>query len=379
MLAYLMNQPGELVRDHVPDPVCGADEVILQTEAVSVCSTDISYYRDHLIPEAWPIIPGHEYVGRVLEVGPELGSAVAVGDRLTYWGQTDFGGLAEYRSLRPLFPGQNPGREKVWHTERNFYDAEQAAAVVVPPEMSSSSVTLTEPLISVMRSILVNPPRPGSKVIMLGAGPSALLALQVLTRCMGVGPTVVIDRNQDRLEIARRLGATQTFNTQSEADELEAFVRDNKDHYAEYVFDALPHVEVDAYGTDVREMAMMLLWPGSTYVVYGATSMLQSIRTWLILAKGLKVQAAPFDVRAFPMSRTAHVAQTALGLVRHGVIDVDALLTGSADFDRPESVYAVFDHYGEGLSLKTSIAFPARGEHGSRRMAEVTGEPASDL
>ncbi|HEX5740997.1 MAG TPA: zinc-binding dehydrogenase [Pilimelia sp.] len=356
MLTYVMSAPGELVQAEVADPVCGPDEVLLQTEAVSVCSTDISYFRGHLVPEQWPIVPGHEYVGRAVEVGKRLAGLVVPGDRLTYWGQTDFGGLAEYRALRPLFPTHDPESERIWHTERNFYDSAQAAAVVVPHGVPSDHATLTEPLISVLRSVLVNPPRPGDTVVLLGCGPSGLLALQVLIRCMGVGQVVVVDRNQQRLNVALQLGATRAFNALHQADELEAFIQQHRDHFADYAFDALPHVEFDGQGRDVRELGMMLLRPGGAYVVYGATALPQSIRTWLILAKGLRVQAAPFDVRAFPMSRTSHVARTALGLIERGVIDVASLLTGQVDFSDADAVHAVFASYGEGLSLKTSIA-----------------------
>ncbi|MEU7280056.1 alcohol dehydrogenase catalytic domain-containing protein [Streptomyces sp. NPDC045431] len=366
MFAYVMTGPGAIARERLDDPVCAPDEVVLRTEAVSVCSTDISYYRGHLIPEVWPIVPGHEYVGRVVEVGKELHGLVGEGERLTYWGQTDFGGMAEYRALRPLFPRDAPERERVWHTGRNFYDAAQAAAVRVPHDLSASLATLAEPLTSVMRSLLVNPPQPGDNVVLLGCGPSALLALQVLTRCMGAGHVVAIDHNQDRLDAAVRLGAAEVFNPVRQADELEAFVAEHQDHFADYVFDALPHVEFDAHGYDVRELAMMLLWPGRNYVVYGATSLPQSLKTWLILAKGLKVQAAPFDVRMFPMRRTAHVLRTAVGLLRQGVVDVAPLLTATVDADDDTAVRNVFRHYGVGGSLKTSISFTAAWD-GSRQ------------
>ncbi|THA48324.1 zinc-binding dehydrogenase [Streptomyces sp. A1136] len=358
MFAYVMSAPGVVTRERLSDPVCGPDEVVLRTEAVSVCSTDISYYRGHLIPESWPVVPGHEYVGQVVEVGARLRGTVTVGERLTYWGQTDFGGLAEFRALRPLFPSDGPERESTWHTERNFYDAAQAAVAVVPPDVPGALATLAEPLTSVLRSLLINPPRPGDTVVLLGCGPSALLALQILTRCMGAGHVVAVDHNPDRLEAALRLGATETFDPAHQADALEAFVARHQDHFADYVFDALPHVELDAHGYDVREMAMRLLRPAGDYVVYGATARPQTLKTWLILAKGLKVQAAPFDVRMFPMRRTAHVLRTALGYLQGGVVDVKPLVTGTVGFHDEDGVRAVFERYGTAASLKTSIAFP---------------------
>jgi hypothetical protein len=48
-----------------------------------------------------------------------------------------------------------------WYTERNFYDADQAAAVIVPDSLPWDAGTIIEPLTSVLRSVLVNPPRPG--------------------------------------------------------------------------------------------------------------------------------------------------------------------------------------------------------------------------
>lgn len=72
MRAYMMDRPGVVGLSTVADPVCGQNEILVATEAVSVCSTDISYFRGHLLPHAWPIIPGHEYVGKIVEVGTSL-------------------------------------------------------------------------------------------------------------------------------------------------------------------------------------------------------------------------------------------------------------------------------------------------------------------
>ncbi|WP_371477311.1 zinc-binding dehydrogenase [Kitasatospora sp. NBC_00315] len=356
MYAYLMNAPGELVRTLVPDPDCGADEVLLRTEAVSICSTDVSYFRGHLFPESWPIIPGHEYVGRVVEVGHRLRDSVQPGDRITYWGQTDFGGMAEYRALRPLFPGR-VGLETSWYTERNFYDADQAAAVVLPPGVPSDLASVVEPLTSVLRSLLLNPPRPGDTCVVLGCGPSALLAVQVLDRYLGAGSVMVLDRNGLRLSTALAHGASFAFNTDTQAAELEGFVREHHDQYADYVFDALPHVDAPglAAGKDIREQAMGLLRPGGVYVIYGATAVPQRINTWMILAKGLKLRSTPFDVRLFPMARSANVTSVALRLIETGLVDARPLITNRVALDDEQGVHRAFTHYGEGASMKTSM------------------------
>ena len=355
MRAYVMDSPGSLRLSTIPDPNCRQDEILVATEAVSVCSTDISYFRGHLFSSEWPLIPGHEYVGQIIEVGSSLVDHIEPGQRVTYWGQTDFGGMAELRALRPIFAHDVGPQESAWYTDRNFYDAHQAATVVVPPDMSPSTATIVEPLTSVLRSLLVNPPKPGDSCVVLGCGPSAQLAIQVLTRYFGVRMVTAVDKIDARLVLARRHGARHTFNTTLDTAELEQLVRDHKDQFADYVFDALPHVNSDGHGKDVRELAMGLLRPGGQYVIYGASAIPQSLNTWLILAKGLHLRATPFDVRLFSMRRSAHVAQIALTLIRSGVVEVDAIVTDHIDFGDQEAVSAAFSNYGSGSSMKFSL------------------------
>ncbi|MEU1276327.1 alcohol dehydrogenase catalytic domain-containing protein [Streptomyces sp. NPDC005799] len=386
MYAYLMNAPGELERASVPDPVFGPDEILLHTEAVSICSTDVSYFRGHLVPETWPIIPGHEYVGRVVEVGRNLRDSVSVGDRVTYWGQTDFGGMAEYRALRPIFPG-SISRETSWYTPRNFYDADQAAAVVLPPTVPSDLASVIEPLTSVLRSLLLNPPRPGDTCVVLGCGPSALLAVQVLERYLGAGSVIALDHNDARLATALRHGASLAFNTDTQGSELDALVRDHHDQYADYVFDALPHIGAPAPGTgkDIREQAMGLLRPEGAYVVYGATAVPQRINTWMILAKGLKLMSTPFDVRAFPMTRSANITGIALRLIETGLVDPRPLVTSRVTLDDEKGVQQAFTGYGGDASMKTSMLAPKvlldymEREAGATDAAEALAEPAGTI
>lgn len=358
-----MDMPGRIGLGRVPNPGCKPDEVLMQTEAVSICSTDISYFRRHLVPDKWPIIPGHEYVGRVIDVGSELRGVVNMGDRICYWGQTDFGGMAEFRAIRPIFARQ-ASHETCWYTERNFYDADQAAAVLIPPDLASTEATMIEPLTSVLRSLLANPPLPGDDCVVLGCGPSAQLAVQVLLRHLGARSVLVVDRNDYRIELARIHGANLGFNIESQAEELEQFVHDHNDHYADYVFDALPHVLVSGKNKDVRELGMGLLRPGGLYVIYGAAGVLQQINTWIILAKGLRIQATPFDVRRFPMSRSAHVAEVALRLVQAGLIDTSSIVSSYVAMSDEASVQEVFRSYGHGREMKTS--FVAGGAVGSQ-------------
>jgi L-iditol 2-dehydrogenase/threonine 3-dehydrogenase len=277
------------------------------------------------------------------------------GDRLVYWGQSDFDGLAEFRAIRPLLPNQIG--QTMWYTERNFYDSHQAAVVVVPDDLDSGLATMIEPLTSILRCLLVNPPKPGDVCVVLGCGPSALLGIQVMSRMLGVARIVVVEQDARRIELARRLGADSSFDVVAQASELTEFVRDYHDSLADYVLDALPHVAVREGRLDIRSLAMGLLKPGGEYVIYGATMLPQPVSTWHVLAKGLHLRATPFDVRAFPMMRSAHCARTALALVRSGLVSVVPLVTSTLHFDDEDGVREAFANYGADGGMKTSIVF----------------------
>jgi L-gulonate 5-dehydrogenase len=356
--AYLMTGPGEIGLADVADPLCKSDQILVATEAVSICSTDVSYFRGHLSPEQWPIVPGHEYVGRVVDVGINCVAPVSPGDRITYWGQTDFDGLAEFRCITPIFPvRRDEAIETGWYTRRGFLDANQAATIRLPAGLPADQATLIEPVTSVLRSILLNLPRPGDVAVVLGCGPTGLIAAQLLRRCYGISYLVALDTDPSRRAVAAESGADLVLDPVTEREALEQLAEEHHGAVADYVFDTLPYVDGASDSGVVRSAAMRMLRAEGRYIVFGATDKPQSFDHWLMLAKGLQVQAAPFDVRAFPMSRTAHVMRVAAELLSSGLLDVSRLVTGDIAFCDESAVRRVFTHYGQGGSLRTSIRF----------------------
>ena len=69
-------QPTEIERRAV-----GAKDVLIQVQFAGICHSDIHTVRGDWGPKAYPLVPGHEIVGVVAEVGPEV-TRHAVGDRV---------------------------------------------------------------------------------------------------------------------------------------------------------------------------------------------------------------------------------------------------------------------------------------------------------
>ncbi|WP_219813723.1 alcohol dehydrogenase catalytic domain-containing protein [Rathayibacter rathayi] len=341
--------PGDLRLSTRPIPATPADGVLLRTRAVSICSTDVSFFDGHLFPDDYPVVLGHEYVGVVVDRGPEIAErgTVCVGDRLVYWGQTDFDGLAEYRSVRPVFAGER--KTDPFPAERSFVDDRRAAAVVVPSSLPDIGASLIEPTTGVLRSILGNPPAVGDRVLILGAGPIGIIAGSVLRKTFAVSEVVVLDQNLARNARAAAIVADRAVTP--------AELADIPDDYFDYVFDGLPTIRVDDDELDPRRQAMRRLRPNGRYVLYGASQEMQKFDTWLLLAKGIKMVSVPFDVRAFPMHRSAVVMRTALAAISSGVVDIDSLITRVHPFADFEGLRTIFAEYRTTSDLKIVIDF----------------------
>lgn len=66
MFAALMRAPGELVLEDVPDPSCPAGGAFVKVEAYSVFGTDVKMLEHGHKDLRYPMILGHEIVGRIL-------------------------------------------------------------------------------------------------------------------------------------------------------------------------------------------------------------------------------------------------------------------------------------------------------------------------
>lgn len=82
MIAMSLSAPGARLAEEVrPDPTPGPGEIRLRVRACGVCRTDLHVVDGDLPPRRRPIIPGHEVVGLVDAVGPQV-TGVRIGDRV---------------------------------------------------------------------------------------------------------------------------------------------------------------------------------------------------------------------------------------------------------------------------------------------------------
>jgi propanol-preferring alcohol dehydrogenase len=82
MLAMVLERPGQSLRaTALPVPAPQAGEVLLRVRACGVCRTDLHIVDGELPPHKLPLVPGHEIVGTVAQLGPGV-DGVRVGQRV---------------------------------------------------------------------------------------------------------------------------------------------------------------------------------------------------------------------------------------------------------------------------------------------------------
>ncbi len=207
MLAAVFAGLGQLRLEERPVPgVQAPDQVLLEVEGAGICGTDLHILE---VPPGHPgtvgAILGHEYVGRVLEVG----SAVAdykPGDRAVVAPNLACGCCESCLAGRP--------NQCAHFTTLGIYldggfarynVAPRAALHRISQELPVQEAVFTELLSCVVGGASKTALEPGEDVAILGAGPVGLVFALVL-RGMGAGRIFVTDMVPLRLETAERIG-----------------------------------------------------------------------------------------------------------------------------------------------------------------------------
>lgn len=214
-----------LVMKEVPKPTAGAGEIVVRMETSGLCHTDIhAAHGDWPVKPKPPFIPGHEGIGIVEELGPGV-TEVALGDRVAMpWlgyacGTCDYC-VSGWETL--CLEQKNTG----YSMDGGFAEYVKAYGryvVKVPPGVDPvDAAPLTCAGVTTYKAVKVAGTRPSDLVAIFGVGGLGHLALQY-ARIAG-GRVVAVDLQDDKLALAKELGAEFTVNASKE-DPAEAIQR----------------------------------------------------------------------------------------------------------------------------------------------------------
>lgn len=214
--------PGlELVE--IPEPVPGWGEIKIRVERTGLCGTDLHIYRwDGGAPGAMtlPQTLGHEFSGVIVELGPgvedEKGAEdLRLGQRVSVEGHVVCGRCRNCRAGR----GHMCVRSKGIGVNRDGAFADYVVvpfenAWVQPDTIDSELAALFDPLGNAVHTCQ-QATLTGQDVLITGAGPIGIMCV-ALAKHAGARHVVITDLNEDRLEMARRVGADRALQPEAE-------------------------------------------------------------------------------------------------------------------------------------------------------------------
>ncbi len=253
-------------------------EVLVRTVATGVCGSDLHMLKGHM-GRPLPTIPGHESAGIVEAVGPDV-THVRPGDHVvcclsTFCGECErcLSGrpnLCETRDLDDRPDGAPPRLSQEGDIVHQFARisgfaelmlVHENTIVAVPDDTPMAQAALVGCCVTTGVGAVFNTARlePGSTAAVWGLGGVGLSAIQG-ARLAGAREIIAVDLRDDKLEVARRFGATQLVNA-SRDDPVEA-IRSLARRGVDYTFEAIGLART-------TEQAFTATRPGGTAVLIG--------------------------------------------------------------------------------------------------------------
>ena len=205
MKAAVLNQPGDISLADVPVPTPTAGEALVEVIACGVCGSDLARML-HKGTYRFPLICGHEFSGRVVELGAEV-TGVQIGD------------LVSVPPMIPCFRCDQCQQGRFSLCEDYDYfgsrrDGAYAQFVAVPatnlfrmPEgLDPRAAAMIDPAAIALHALRRTKLTVGSKVCVVGAGPIGLFAVQ-WARLSGAAEVVAIDLSDEKCKMAVQAGA----------------------------------------------------------------------------------------------------------------------------------------------------------------------------
>jgi L-iditol 2-dehydrogenase len=307
MRAVVVERAHEVAYRELEAPAFGPGDVLVESRAAGLCRTDIEMMTGLFTDPRWvrfPVIPGHEWAGVVVEVGADVVS-VRPGDRVVCEG------MIPCHRCRRCRSGQTHWCENIealgFTRPGGYAELVAVPARVVhrlPAHVSFDSGVLVEPASVVLHGLEKARPEPGEAVGVIGVGTLGALAIALL-RLHAPARIVAYGIRAEELELARQLGATDVVLT-SEGEPAEAEL----------------DLIVETAGAPVAvELATRLCRPGGRAVLLGIAGegRTLTLESDLLVGKDM----ALIGSIAYPTSVWSRV----VGLVSDRVLDLDPIVT----------------------------------------------------
>ena len=294
----------------VPVPTIGEDDVLLEVAAVGVCGSDLHMWTgDHGWPVNYPCVLGHEFAGRVCEVGARV-TNFQTGDRV----------VSETAAIiDPNNPMSRRGLYNLDPTRRGYGAATDGAMTSfvrvptrilhrMPDHLPFEKAALTEPCCVAYSATVINADiHPGDRVVVLGPGPIGILCAAIARLRGALVAVTGLERDRKRLAIAEKYGCTAIFGDAAE------WARATDGLGAEGVIDATGH-------SAALQIALELVRPAGWISKVGWGPQPLNFSLDPLVQKNVKLQGS--------FSHNWPIWERVIQLISSGQLDVAPILGG---------------------------------------------------
>ncbi|MCD8149371.1 MAG: alcohol dehydrogenase catalytic domain-containing protein [Clostridiales bacterium] len=222
MKAVKYHAPGQLEHVEIEKPSAAPGQVLVKVKYCGICGTDIHAYK---LPGVfdWELIPGHESVGIVEEVGEGV-TCVKVGDRVAVGPPGDCGNCYSCNTGHPntcanAFPntlGIGPGTQGAY-AEYVLSHYPQNELFLIPDGVKLEQAVLFDVIGVGFHAVRRSELRVGDNVIVTGCGSVGLSVIQA-AKMAGARNLIAFDPLPTRRMSALKAGADYAFDSNSEDD-----------------------------------------------------------------------------------------------------------------------------------------------------------------
>lgn len=349
MLATVFYGKDDIRVEEVERPRAAANDAVIRVTLTTICGTDL-----HILRGEYPVKPGlvigHEPVGVIEELGAAV-TGYKVGDRVLVGAITPCGQCGACLSGHLSQCGHGEGYEAIggWRFGNTINGAQaeyllvpnaQANLAKIPDQLTDEQVVLLADIASTgFAGAESGQIRIGDSVVVFAQGPIGLCATAG-AKLMGAALVIGIDGDDNRLAVARRMGADVVFDYRQVdvAAEVQKLTGGGAD------------VAIEALGTqETFEGALRSLRPGGTLSSLGVYSGKLQL-PYDAFAAGLGDHRIVTSLCPGGKERMRRLME----VVRHGRVDFTQLLTHTFPLEKIKDAYQLFGGRSDGV-LKVAI------------------------
>jgi L-iditol 2-dehydrogenase len=318
--ALVLKAYGQLQVEDVPVPPVGPRDVLVRVVACGICGSDVHGLDGSTGRRIPPLVMGHEAAGVVEQKGEEV-TGFELGDRVTFDSTIyDPESYFSRRGLRNLCDDRRVLGVSCADYRRDGAFAELVSvpahiAYRLPAGMSFEQAALVEPVAVAVHARNLTPIAEGDTAVVFGAGLIGLMTLQVI-RHTGIRRIVAVDVEDERLALARTLGAHETVN--SKKHDVAAAVRARTEgRGADLAFEAVG-IEPTVRG------AIAAVRKGGTVTLIGNLAPDVSLPLQSVVTRQIRLQGSCASAGEYP---------ECLELIASGKVDVDRFISAQAPLE----------------------------------------------